>query len=78
MARNGIFCLEGDWWGSLKHSKQSSVKPLLKLLNQYHSDNVPFIHRDVATRQELEHYLRKWTLKSYQRYPILYLAFHGG
>ena len=73
---NGIFCLEtGDWWGDLK--KPSTVRPILELLSQSHNNKVPFIHRDVATQPELEHYLTLWTKRTYQRYPILYLSFHG-
>jgi hypothetical protein len=73
---NGIFCLEtGDWWGDLK--KPSTVKPVLELLAQSHNKKVPFVHRDVATRPELEYYLKLWTKRAYQRYPILYLSFHG-
>jgi hypothetical protein len=73
---NAIFCLEvGDWWGDLK--KPSSVKPILELLSQSHNSNVPYIHRDVGTRPELEHYLSLWTKRAYQRYRILYLSFHG-
>jgi hypothetical protein len=59
MSRNGIFCLEGDWWGRLKRTKQSSVKPRLELPNRYHFGNVPFIHRDVAASPELVRYLEK-------------------
>ncbi len=71
----GIFCLEGDWWGNLTRS--STVKPVLKLLSQAADEPVPYIHRDVGTLSELEHYLRRWSQKSFASYSILYLAFHG-
>jgi len=74
-AAKGIFCLEGDWWGDL--NKSSTVKPVLKLLSQTPERRVPFIHRDVGTREELRYYLRKWAQHGRAGYPILYLAFHG-
>ena len=71
----GVFCLEvADWFGTMK--KKNTVEPVLELL--HHSPlEVPYIHRDVATREELDFYLKKWTLAEYRNYPILFLAFHG-
>ncbi|MCX7829967.1 MAG: hypothetical protein N2445_02765 [Acidobacteria bacterium] len=71
----GVFCLEiSDWFGSMK--KKNTVEPVLELL--HHSPlEVPYIHRDVATKEELNFYLKKWTLAEYKCYPILFLAFHG-
>jgi len=71
----GVFCLEGDWWYSLKRT--SSVEPILELLRQWDPFFVPFIHRNVATAETLEYYLKKWAQKKHADYPILYLAFHG-
>ena len=71
----GIFCLEGDWWQSIK--RPSSVEPVLQLLKQSDRHRVPYIHRNVATRDALSYYVRKWTQKRYSGYPILYLGFHG-
>jgi len=70
----GVFCLEGDWWNDLNRS--STVKPVLKLAGQGEHP-VPYVHRDVATEEELTHYLKVWTQKRYARFPMLYLAFHG-
>ena len=68
----GIFCLENEWFG-LRSSV--SVLPALRLLHD--SDyRVPCIHRDVATRAELEHYLRKWLMERHADYEILWLAVH--
>ena len=80
MAKNrtktkGIFCLEDDWWGTMK--KPSSVEPILHLLNQWDPYYVPYIHRNTPTRAALTYYLKKWMQQEYKRYPILYLAFHG-
>ncbi len=71
----GIFCLEGDWDPDLRI--RTTVEPMLQLLEHSMTPRVPFIRRDVGTLPEFEHYLCKWTLKKYARFPILYLAFHG-
>ncbi len=64
----------GDWYGSLK--KTTSVKAVLKLLNESTLE-VPYIYRDIATKEELYFYIKKWTQAKHSDYPILYLAFHG-
>ena len=71
--RHGIFCLEGLWHDDLR--KRSTVRPILELLNL--NSDIPYIHSDCATTGELEFYLNRWTESEYNRYPILYLAFHG-
>jgi hypothetical protein len=68
----GVFCLENEWFG-LRSSV--SVLPALKLLHD--SDyRLQFIHRDVATRAELEHYLRKWLMEKHSGFEVLWLAMH--
>ncbi len=71
----GIFCLEGDWDRDLRTT--ITVLPFLELLGQVNRPPIPSIRRDIGTATELEYYLRKWCLKRYARYPILYLGFHG-
>lgn len=71
----GIFCLETDWAQSLDHG--SKTLPMLELLHAWGDWHVPYIHRDVATREAFEYYLSKWVLRQAERYPILYLALHG-
>lgn len=75
MKTKGIFCLEGDWWGRL--DRLSTVEPILKLLRRWDPYYVPYVHRDVATRDEFEYYITKWTQRVAVKFPILYLAFHG-
>jgi hypothetical protein len=70
----GIFCIEGDWWG-VKDS--TTVEPVLQLLRSVGYLAVPYIHRNAGTHEEFKHYLQKWTTKGLQKYPILYLGFHG-
>jgi hypothetical protein len=71
---HGVFCLEGDWWGDFR--KNDSMEPMLQLL--WNSpERLRFVHRNVATRTELEHYLGVWARQKYKEYRLLYLGFHG-
>ncbi|MCK4414140.1 MAG: hypothetical protein KAY32_11395 [Candidatus Eisenbacteria sp.] len=69
----GIFCIEGLWDSDLRVT--STVRPLLELLRL--NEGVNHIHREYATRDEFEFYVRKWAQKKYEAYPILYLTTHG-
>lgn len=75
MSKHGIFCLEGDWWGT--PHKRTTVEPLFALLRTAEGWEVPYKHRDVATRTEFEHYVKVWQQANHDAFPILYLAFHG-
>ncbi len=70
----GVFCLEAEWFGL---RSTMTVRPALDLMraSDYH---VRYIHRDVATRAELEHYLRKWMQHAHRAYPVLWLSIHAG
>jgi len=73
--KHGIFALEtSQWYGNLKC--RTSVRPMLSMLEDS-SLKVPYIYRDVAVHEEFWHFLKKWTQKAYENYPILYLLFHG-
>ncbi len=69
----GVFCLEGAWNPDLK-SKQS-VRYMLQLLSAV--EGLKHIHKDVATPEEFQFYLKRWRQKLYRDHPILYLALHG-
>lgn len=72
--KKGIFCLEGLWKDDLKN--KSTVLPILELLQKGGVCN--HIHHACATKDELEFFLNKWKQESISnKYPILYLAFHG-
>lgn len=71
---NGIFCLEGEWEDDL--TDRTSVEPYLRVLAGL-GDWAGILHRDVATRSELNYYLNKWLHRQYAAFPIAYLAFHG-
>lgn len=75
MAKKGIYCIEGLW--EINDIKdRSSILPILDLLEKREICN--YIYHTSVTTQELEFYLNKWkTKKINDRYPILYLAFHG-
>jgi len=70
---NSIFCIEGLWDNDLRN--KTSVQPILDLLERI--EHIPYIHKDCATREEFEFYLKKWVQQKYKHYTILYLAFHG-
>jgi hypothetical protein len=69
----GVFCLETDWTDI---TRAPTVEPLLELLGRSPL-RIPFIHRNVVTRDALLHYLDKWTQRRHDDYPILYIGFHG-
>lgn len=72
-AATGVFCLEGDWDDDIK--SRQSIEPMLQLLTE--CGEIAYIHRDVATRDELEHYLDRWFRRGMSSYRVGYLGFHG-
>jgi hypothetical protein len=73
MSRNGILCLEGDWDEGLMRHK--SVIPVLELVKN--QTGIPYIHRTASTRDEFRRVIEEWLKARYNRFPILYLGFHG-
>src|ERR1700693_1851896 len=73
--RNGVFCIEGDWYGNLR--KPTSIEGALPLLKTPQASDIPYIHRNLATSAELEHYILKWTQKQLDTFPLLYVGLHG-
>ena len=73
--KKGVFCLETDQWHG--HKDRSSVEPILGLLERLSGYQVPYQHRTVATRGELEYAIERYLKPTYSTYPVLYLAFHG-
>jgi hypothetical protein len=74
MAQTGVFCLEGEWEDGL--DSRLSVRPLLELIEAMRQSSGS-VHRDVATRGELEYYLHRWIEDDSAKYDVAYLAFHG-
>ena len=71
----GIFCLETDSWEGTKD--RSSVEPVLGLLERLKDDKVPYMHKRIATREEMQHSLDRYLQPGFKTHPILYLSFHG-
>lgn len=69
----GIFCIEGQW-NTSPRSKQS-IRPILELLHT--SCGIKHIYHKCNTKAEFFEALRKFTFRRYDRYSILYIAFHG-
>lgn len=73
--KKGIFCLETDRWYGTKD--RSSVAPILDILGRLKNHEVPYLHKGLATRAEMEHSLDRYLQPTFKTHPILYLAFHG-
>ena len=73
MSRGGIFCVEGQWHRDLR--ERGSVLPTLELLER--CGTIRFIHRNVATPDELSFFLNRWTLRQYADYNVGFFAMHG-
>jgi hypothetical protein len=73
--KKGIYCIEGLWdHGNIQD--ETTVLPILDLLEK--KNYCDHIYHDCATKSELEYFLDKWKHKAInEKYPILYLAFHG-
>lgn len=69
----GIFCLEGEWDRDLR--SRGSVLPTLKHLEGL--GVAQYIHKDVATKGELEYYTSALLEAKYKDYLVVYLAMHG-
>jgi hypothetical protein len=68
-----VYCLEGDWLDDLR--KHVSVKPALEFMQL--CSGIKYIHRNCATREQIGYYLKKYSGKKYEKFSILYFAFHG-
>jgi hypothetical protein len=70
---DGVFCVEGQWDRDL--NDRGSVLPTLELLERIRS--IRFIHKDVATPDELFYYLDRWLLSRYSDFHVCHFAMHG-
>ena len=68
-----IFCLEGEYEDSLHDRK--TVLPMLQYLEA--TQDLGYIYRRTATKEEFQYYLEKTCLGKYKDYRFIYLAFHG-
>jgi Family of unknown function (DUF6642) len=65
--------VEGQWENDL--TKRGSVLPTLELLERL--NKIRFIHRDTATREELQYFIGRWLLRRYADYEVGFFAMHG-
>ncbi len=75
----GVFCFEGDWgiegdWGN-RLDDTKTVLPLLETAQRVLE--MPFVHRAIGTKGELDHYVGRWLENQHSRYTIGHFAFHG-
>ncbi|MFC7276778.1 DUF6642 family protein [Paractinoplanes rhizophilus] len=73
MSRGGVFCVEGQWHRNL--DEEGSVLPTLELLERLR--RIRYIHKDVATADELRYFLGRWALRQYADYHVGFFAMHG-
>jgi hypothetical protein len=69
----GVFCLEADWFGLVR---PMSMKPALDLLHGSDA-KIPYVLRDVATRAEIEFYLRRSFQARYDTFDLMWFAIHS-
>jgi len=55
--------------------RRRSVVPVLELIKSQW--DVPFIYRTASTRDEFRVVVTEWLKAKYNKFPILYLGFHG-
>ncbi|MBD5234661.1 MAG: hypothetical protein HDS65_10895 [Bacteroidales bacterium] len=75
--RKGIICLETGEFEKYRTEDQFKAQPLLEFMKQAKIID-DYIYRQIATRQELEYYLKKIGDKHYlNKYGVVYFSFHG-
>jgi hypothetical protein len=69
-----VFCLEGNW--DYRHlDSPETVRYLLELVQS--CEDIEYVHRDVATKPELEYYIQRWGDRAHRDFEFGYFAFHG-
>lgn len=72
----GIICFETGEFERYRTENQFSALPLLQFLES--AEQIPFIYRQIVTRQELEYYLKKIGEQHYHnKFGVVYFSFHG-
>lgn len=73
---NGIICFETGDFKKYNTTNEFYALPLLEFMKN--EMGIEFIYRQVATRQELEFYLKKIGDKHFKnKYNVVYFSFHG-
>lgn len=79
--KRGIFSIENVWFEEIDSEgwvvpDVTSIEPVLYALNRHRREGQPYVHRDVATKEELKFFIERWC--SYpMSYPILHIGIHG-
>lgn len=74
--KKGIICIETEWEHTTKGNRLSlHTKALLDFLEK--SLGCKIIYRRVATKNELQYYLKRFGMAEYNGYSVIYLSFHG-
>lgn len=74
--RNGIICLETEWEHTVRPNRVAlHTKALLEFLEASWGCRV--IYRRVATKTEMQYYLKRFGTAEYKDYSVFYLSFHG-
>lgn len=72
----GIICFETGEFASYRTENQWNALPLLKFMES--EMHIPYIYRQIATRQELEYYLNKIGEDHFKnKFDVVYFCFHG-
>ena len=72
----GIICFETGEFAKYRTENQFAALPLLEFMKQ--AMGIDYIYRQIATRQELEYYLKKIGDKHFQnKFGVVYFSFHG-
>lgn len=72
--KQGIICIESDFLLTDKENRLNlNSEPLMQFLKEMHDVNT--IYRRVATRNELQYYLKQ--LRKYSSYNIIMFSLHG-
>lgn len=72
----GIICFETGEFAKYRTENQFAALPLLEFMKR--QMGIDYIYRQIATRQELEYYLKKIGDKHFQnKFGVVYLSFHG-
>ncbi|MDE6229155.1 MAG: hypothetical protein K2M40_05140 [Muribaculaceae bacterium] len=72
----GIICFETGEFAQRRTENEFYALPLLQFLES--ALGIPYIYRQIATRQELEYYLNKIGEQHYHnKFGVVYFSFHG-
>ena len=74
--KKGIICLETEWQLTVKKNQLPlHTEPLLDFLGKAYGCN--YWYRRIATKAELQFYLRRFGYSKFDDYKIFYFSFHG-